>query len=73
MPMTGGPPARLILDLDVDADPIAGTVNDGCGREQPFSGWMALTHIIELALEAARLRTGSTLHHDYGPTLRIDL
>jgi hypothetical protein len=48
---------RLILDLDLAANPIAGNVLDRLGHAQPFSGWMALTRTIELTLEAARQAT----------------
>jgi hypothetical protein len=46
--------ARLIIDFDLQADPIAGVVHDGGGDGQPFAGWMALTRAIELTLDAAR-------------------
>jgi hypothetical protein len=47
--------ARLTLEFDVDADPVAGVVRDAGGGGEPFVGWIALTRAIELALEAARL------------------
>jgi hypothetical protein len=46
--------ARLTIDFDLRADPIAGILYDGGGHDQPFAGWMALTRTIELTLEAAR-------------------
>jgi hypothetical protein len=46
--------ARLTIDFDLQADPIAGVVHAGGGRGQPFAGWMALTRTIELTLDAAR-------------------
>jgi hypothetical protein len=45
---------RVILVLDLAATPVAGTVIDSLGNEQPFAGWMALTRTIELTLDAAR-------------------
>jgi hypothetical protein len=45
---------RLILEVDLAADPISGVLRDGSGRARPFSGWMALTRTIELGLGAAR-------------------
>jgi hypothetical protein len=45
---------RLILELDLDAEPIGGVLVDDRGQGQPFSGWMALTRTIELGLGAAR-------------------
>jgi hypothetical protein len=47
----------MILELELAANPIAGNVIDALGRAHPFSGWMALTRTIELALEAARQAT----------------
>jgi hypothetical protein len=47
---------RLILDLDLAADPIGGFVRDAHGDPEPFAGWMALTRTIELSLDAARQR-----------------
>jgi hypothetical protein len=45
---------RVILELDLAATPVAGSVIDSLGHEHPFAGWMALTRTIELALVAAR-------------------
>jgi hypothetical protein len=45
---------HLDLDLDPEADPIAGLVHDGAAEGRPFSGWMDLTRTIELSLAAAR-------------------
>jgi hypothetical protein len=52
--MPPGAQTRLILDLELAADPIAGNVVDRLGRGHPFSGWMALTRTIELTLDAVR-------------------
>jgi hypothetical protein len=51
---------RLILDLDLAADPIGGVVGpaDG-GAAEPFAGWIALTRTIELSLDGARRRLPS--------------
>jgi hypothetical protein len=51
---------RLILDLDLAADPIGGLVRylDG-GTAEPFAGWIALTRTIELSLDGARRRLPS--------------
>jgi hypothetical protein len=47
--------ARLTIEFDLRADPIAGVVHgDGDGDGQPFAGWMDLTRAIETALDAAR-------------------
>ena len=45
---------RLVLELDLAADPVRGIVHDANGHAEPFSGWMALTRTIELSLDAAR-------------------
>jgi hypothetical protein len=45
---------RLILDLDLAADPIGGVVRDADGGAKPFAGWMSLTRTIELSLDGAR-------------------
>jgi hypothetical protein len=44
------------LDFDVDADPVAGVVVHEGHDSEPFSGWMALTRMIEETLDAARHR-----------------
>jgi hypothetical protein len=46
--------ARLTIDFDLQAEPIAGVVQGDDGHGQPFAGWMALTRAIELTLDAAR-------------------
>jgi hypothetical protein len=45
--------AFLTLELDPEADPIAGVVHGDAGRHE-FRGWMQLTRTIELAVESAR-------------------
>jgi hypothetical protein len=47
---------RLILDLDLAADPIGGVVREADGDAEPFAGWIALTRTIELSLDSARRR-----------------
>jgi len=52
--------ARLTIEFDLRADPIAGVVHDGRGGDgQAFAGWMALTRAIEVTLGAARLDSQS--------------
>ena len=46
--------ARLSIDFDLQADPIAGVVCDIAGHGLPFAGWMELTRAIERSLDAAR-------------------
>jgi hypothetical protein len=42
---------RLVLEFDVDADPVSGVLIRGEGGTEVFTGWMALTRAIEAALE----------------------
>jgi hypothetical protein len=55
--------ARLTIDFDLWADPIAGVVHDDSGHGEPFAGWMALTRTIERTLDAAR-RVGQDIPAD---------
>jgi hypothetical protein len=48
--------AHLQLEVDLDADPIAGSVKDGDQTDMPFSGWMELTRTIELTVDQVRAR-----------------
>jgi hypothetical protein len=57
--MPPGAHTRLILELDLAANPIAGNVVDELGHRQPFCGWMGLTRTIELTLDAARQATSA--------------
>ena len=41
--------AHLRLAIDVDSDPISGSICNGTGRAQPFSGWIELASVIEAA------------------------
>lgn len=53
--MPGSAHARLTIEFDLSADPIAGVVHDGsAGTGRAFTGWMALTGLIEDTLDAAR-------------------
>jgi hypothetical protein len=44
--------AHLQLAIDVDSDPITGSVSDGSQGAQPFTGWMELVAAIETARSA---------------------
>jgi hypothetical protein len=44
----------LHLQLNLDADPIAGLISAGAGEGTPFSGWIELARTIELSLDQAR-------------------
>jgi hypothetical protein len=41
--------AHLRLAIDVDSDPISGSVCNGTGDAKPFSGWIELVSVIEAA------------------------
>jgi len=41
--------AHLRLAIDVDSDPITGSVCNGTGHMRPFSGWIELVSVIEAA------------------------
>jgi len=45
--------AHLELAIDVDSDPITGSVSNGSHLAEPFTGWMELV----AAIEAARCAT----------------
>jgi hypothetical protein len=63
--------ARLTIDFDLRADPIAGVVHDASGHGEPFAGWMALTRAIERTLDAAR-RAGQGIPADPPSALSPD-
>jgi hypothetical protein len=45
---------RFSLDLELGAEPIAGSLTDEQGNSTAFSGWLALARL----LERARIRSG---------------
>jgi hypothetical protein len=45
---------HLELAIEVDSDPIRGSVSNGSRQAQPFNGWIELV----AAIEAARSSTG---------------
>lgn len=47
---------RLALSIEVDSDPISGSVSNAAGESQPFVGWIELV----AAIEAARIETSGT-------------
>lgn len=51
--------AHLRLAIDVDSDPISGSVSNGTGGSRPFSGWIELVSVIEAVRRAdPRARAG---------------
>ena len=45
---------RLLLDVDLRADPIAGTLTTADGTVRPFSGWIGLSAAIGAIAAQAR-------------------
>jgi hypothetical protein len=45
--------AHLELAIEVDSDPISGSVSNGSRHSQPFNGWIELVAAIEAARSAA--------------------
>jgi hypothetical protein len=46
---------HLELAIEVDSDPIRGSVSNGDRQWQPFSGWIELVAAIEAARSAAEI------------------
>lgn len=44
---------RLTLELEPDADPIAGVIRDDTGSSHPFVGWLGLAVALQECFEAA--------------------
>jgi hypothetical protein len=51
--VTATSPFRVTLELEPDADPIRGVLEDERGAH-PFDGWLALTQLLEESLQSAR-------------------
>lgn len=49
--MPGPPPSRvLVLRIEPEAEPIAGTLSEGGGEAHPFRGWLGLARAMERVL-----------------------
>jgi hypothetical protein len=46
--------ARVVLDLDIGADPPTGTLRGENGTEREFSGWLELAKMLEQLRQTAR-------------------
>lgn len=44
---------RLILEIDLKADPIAGSITDERG-DRPFAGWLELATALEAVVHGSR-------------------
>jgi len=51
--------AHLELAIEVDSEPISGSVSNGTRHAQPFNGWIELVAAIEAARSSAVLVAGS--------------
>jgi hypothetical protein len=47
--------AHLTLAIEIDSDPISGSVSHGPGISRPFRGWIELAGVIEAARSAGGL------------------
>jgi hypothetical protein len=50
---------HLELAIEVDSDPISGSVSNGNRQSQPFVGWIELVAAIEAARSSATPVTGT--------------
>jgi hypothetical protein len=58
---------QIIIDLDLEAQPIAGLLQVEDGLPEPFSGWLALTQAIDQTLIARQGRDQAISEvHDVG-------
>jgi hypothetical protein len=54
--------AHVMIEVDVSAQPIEGTLSADDGIVRPFAGYMQLVTVLEAALTAARIaRTSDPL------------
>jgi hypothetical protein len=54
-----GETRHVQLTIEVDSDPISGSVSNGTHRSQPFNGWIELVAAIEAVRSSAHASTGS--------------
>ena len=59
MPVVERARAHLELAIEVDSDPISGSVSNGSPHSQPFHGWIELVAAIEAARSSAGLLGGA--------------
>jgi hypothetical protein len=65
--MTGT--AHLSLTIDVDSDPISGSIANGTGVSRAFSGWIELVAVIEAARSEDSAASGERTTKPWGPSL----
>ena len=59
--------AHLELAIDVDSEPISGSVSNGAHRSQPFSGWMELFSLLEATIRTACEEAGTQPQGEENP------
>jgi hypothetical protein len=59
LPVTS-PTAHLELSIDVESDPISGSVSNGAHGPRPFTGWIELVAAIEAARSSVAGAGGSS-------------
>jgi hypothetical protein len=57
--MSRDAPTRLVIELDVEAEPITGQLSGPAGKALPFTGWLELMAAIE-EVRGAELHAAST-------------
>jgi hypothetical protein len=65
--MSGSGSARLIIDLDLAAEPIGGHVTSAAGA-RPFAGWLDLIAALERARTAGLQANPTGASGQAGPT-----
>jgi hypothetical protein len=61
-----GPAAELHLSIEIDSDPITGSVSGGTGEPQLFCGWMELVAVIEAVRLGVNRAPGATPNTELG-------
>ena len=56
----------LHLSIEVDSDPITGSVSGSSGEPRLFCGWMELVAVIEAVRLGANRASGAALDADHG-------
>jgi hypothetical protein len=58
---------RVVLDLQIEGEPITGRISLGAESERPFHGWLELANAIESARGRATALDPGTLSPDPEP------
>jgi hypothetical protein len=60
---------HLELAIDIDSDPISGSVSNGSKESEPFTGWIELVAAIEAARSSHGAERAEEASGDRGKTL----